>query len=132
LLFCKLFFLCHQFLSIVYIVLFLFFFFVCFVSFSALSIFHWNTLHASDRDVIRMALLSSVIYFILQTIGKCTCTQPLAPLPPNSTPSPLLLIHSFPRRVRPHFLCVRLSFCSNSFFFSLHFESSATALKHAG
>lgn len=33
----------------------------------ALAIFHWNCLYATDRDVIRMSLLSSAVYFTLQT-----------------------------------------------------------------
>ncbi|XP_070200416.1 tumor protein p53-inducible protein 11-like isoform X2 [Littorina saxatilis] len=33
----------------------------------ALSLFHWNALGCGDRDVIRISLLSSVIYFSLQT-----------------------------------------------------------------
>ncbi|PVD33810.1 hypothetical protein C0Q70_05071 [Pomacea canaliculata] len=35
----------------------------------ALAIFHWNCLYATDRDVIRMSLLSSAVYFTLQTAG---------------------------------------------------------------
>ncbi|XP_046329840.2 tumor protein p53-inducible protein 11-like isoform X3 [Haliotis rufescens] len=34
----------------------------------SLSLLHWNTLQSQDRDVIRGSLLSSVIYFSLQTI----------------------------------------------------------------
>ncbi|XP_076471546.1 tumor protein p53-inducible protein 11-like isoform X2 [Babylonia areolata] len=34
----------------------------------ALSLFHWHTVSSSDRDIIRVALLSSAIYFFLQTL----------------------------------------------------------------
>ncbi|XP_046558585.1 tumor protein p53-inducible protein 11-like isoform X4 [Haliotis rubra] len=34
----------------------------------SLSCLHWNTLQSQDRDVIRGSLLSSVIYFSLQTL----------------------------------------------------------------
>lgn len=48
----------------------------------ALSLFHWNTLHATDRDVIRVALLSSVIYFSLQTVVALLSSVPLRELWP--------------------------------------------------
>ncbi|XP_071099815.1 tumor protein p53-inducible protein 11-like isoform X2 [Haliotis cracherodii] len=41
----------------------------------SLSLLHWNTLQSQDRDVIRGSLLSSVIYFSLQTIVSA-CSFP--------------------------------------------------------
>ena len=31
---------------------------------------YWSTIQASDRDVIRLVLLSSIIFFALQTLGN--------------------------------------------------------------
>ncbi|KAK7486337.1 hypothetical protein BaRGS_00022385, partial [Batillaria attramentaria] len=42
---------------------------VTFETDEALSLFHWNSLNVSDRDVIRAALLSSIVYFMLQIIA---------------------------------------------------------------
>ena len=33
---------------------------------------YWSTIQASDRDVIRLVLLSSIIFFALQTLGNYT------------------------------------------------------------
>ena len=70
---------------IVYLPLFLLFVCCCFFCFTALSLFHWNTINASDRDVIRVALLSSIIYFSLQTLGKWSVAMASYPLLPRDT-----------------------------------------------
>ncbi|KAK6190946.1 hypothetical protein SNE40_002705 [Patella caerulea] len=36
----------------------------------SLSLVYWGTLQSSDREIIRMALLSSIVYFTLQILGK--------------------------------------------------------------
>ncbi|XP_046572141.1 tumor protein p53-inducible protein 11-like isoform X2 [Haliotis rubra] len=51
----------------------------------SLSCLHWNTLQSQDRDVIRGSLLSSVIYFSLQTlVSACSFpareSQPYIPI----------------------------------------------------
>ncbi|CAG5123131.1 unnamed protein product [Candidula unifasciata] len=36
----------------------------------SLSIVYWMTLSSQDRDIIRMCMLSSMVYFVIQFIGK--------------------------------------------------------------
>ncbi|XP_005109031.1 tumor protein p53-inducible protein 11-like [Aplysia californica] len=36
----------------------------------SLSIVYWMTLSSQDRDIIRMSLLTCVVYFIIQLVGK--------------------------------------------------------------
>ncbi|KAK7099241.1 hypothetical protein V1264_003417 [Littorina saxatilis] len=50
----------------------------------ALSLFHWNALGCGDRDVIRISLLSSVIYFSLQTFVTAVSNVPMRELLPLS------------------------------------------------
>lgn len=48
----------------------------------ALSLFHWNSLNVSDRDVIRAALLSSVVYFMLQIVVATLSSVPMREILP--------------------------------------------------
>ncbi|XP_076471548.1 tumor protein p53-inducible protein 11-like isoform X3 [Babylonia areolata] len=50
----------------------------------ALSLFHWHTVSSSDRDIIRVALLSSAIYFFLQTLVSAMGAVPMRELLPLS------------------------------------------------
>ncbi|KAL8592109.1 hypothetical protein ACOMHN_032579 [Nucella lapillus] len=50
----------------------------------ALALFHWNTFHSIDRDAIRVALLSSLLFFSLQTVVSTLSAVPLRALWPLS------------------------------------------------
>ncbi|XP_076450219.1 tumor protein p53-inducible protein 11-like [Babylonia areolata] len=43
----------------------------------AFSIFHWSTWYSKDREVIRIALLSSIVFFLLQTVASMLSTVPI-------------------------------------------------------
>ena len=40
---------------------------------AGIAVMYWSTIQASDRDVIRLVLLSSIVFFALQTLGNKTC-----------------------------------------------------------